>query len=584
MKTFRTYGKLHLTPSNQWVMTGIEPHVAIKLKQLFPRIDKAQTDKFRFHNDLPTCADLHWFTTRYPMEMPAGEYVMLERGRDAFEQSLADMERILSVDYKPQEYTGLREGQEIRPYQSQAIEVLRRRKALLLGDGVGLGKTYTAAGCMLLTEMRPAIAVVQTHLQRQWRRKLEEFTNLRVHMIKGGKPYSLPDSADVLVYKYGQLRGWVDAFRTIDPRSVHFDEVQELRTGDASEKGRAARVLRELCTFSMGMSATPIYDYGGEIWNVMQCIDPDVLGSQSDFHREWCTDLGGGKWKVDDPRALGTFLREQHVFLRRTKKDVGQQLPPVTPLVEVVESDGKAIADVEDLARSLAMRTVSGSFVERGHAARELDALVRHATGVGKARHVAAYVRILLEAGVPVVLAGWHRDVYDIWLEELAEFNPVMYTGSESDKQKEAAENAFKEGRTNLFILGLRSGAGVDGLQIRCSTVVFGELDWAHGIHIQVIGRLDREGQTEPVTAIYLNSGDGSDPAMVSILGLKASQAAGIVDPGVEVVQLQADFSRARELAKQILTKRKLQKLAAANDDAVPAGDKERDEQIPLIA
>lgn len=582
---FRTYGKLQLTPGNQWLMRSIEPHVAIKLKHMFPRVEKARTDNFLFPNDQPTCADLAWFTSRYPMEMPAGEGDILRAGREAYEHTLSEMERILVADYVPPTYVGLRDGQVIRQYQGQAIEVLRRRRSLLLGDDLGLGKTYTSAGFMLLPEARPAIAVVQTHLPRQWREKITGFTNLRVHEVKAGKPYSMPDSTDVYIFKYSQLRGWVDAFRVLAPQSVTYDEVQELRTGEASDKGKAARALRELCTYGMGMSATPIYNYGGELWNVMQCIDPDVLGTQGEFHREWCEDIGNGKWKVKDPAALGTYLREQHVFLRRTKKDVGQQVPPINKLVEHVESDGKALADIADLARKLALAVTSGSFVERGQAARELDARVRHATGVGKARHVAAYVRILLEAKVPVLLAAWHRDVYDIWLAELADFKPVLYTGSESPRQKQIAEDAFKSGATDLFIMSLRSGAGVDGLQHRCSTVVFGELDWSSGVHTQVIGRLDREGQTEQVTAIYLNSEDGSDPPMVSVLGLKASQSAGIVDPGVEVVPVAADISRVRELARQFLDRRgqrELDKLAPVEISQEPLVNEPA--QLALIA
>ena len=70
----------------------------------------------------------------------------------------------------------------------------------------------------------------------------------------------------------------------------------------------------------------------------------------------------------------------------------------------------------------------------------ELDKLLRRVTGIAKARHVAAYVRILLESGAPVLLAGWHRDVYDIWRGALAEFRPVLYSGTETAKQKDRAK------------------------------------------------------------------------------------------------------------------------------------------------
>jgi CO dehydrogenase/acetyl-CoA synthase gamma subunit (corrinoid Fe-S protein) len=125
-------------------------------------------------------------------------------------------------------------------------------------------------------------------------------------------------------------------------------------------------------------------------------------------------------------------------------------------------------------------------------ASRDLDMLVRKATGVSKARGVAAYVKILLENNIPVILAGWHRDVYDIWLNELAEYKPVMYTGTESPAEKEKSKMAFVNGETNLFIISLRSGIGLDGLQQRCSTVVIGELDHSPKVHDQLIGRADR--------------------------------------------------------------------------------------------
>lgn len=552
--SFRTYGNLTLrSDRTYWVMTGIEPHVAIRLKQLFPRIPKHQTDSFEFQNDFSNCADLSWFCSRYPMRMSDDHAQDLRSGHLAFEAQLAEMERILKPDYQPPAYVGLRDGQVIRPYQSQAIEVLRRRRGLLLGDDLGLGKTYTAAGFFLLSEARPAAAVVQTHLQGQWERKLSEFTNLRTHKIKGTKPYNLPD-ADVYIFKYSQLLGWVDFFRERVFKTVAFDEVQELRTGSASGKGAAAFELAENAEFRLGLSATPIYNYGTEIWNIMRCIDQFILGSRGDFAREWTDDMG----RVKDPEALGTYLREQHAFIRRTKREVGQQVPPINRIIELVESDQKALQDIAALAQALALKATTGTFVERGQAARELDLLARHATGVGKARAVAAYVRILLEAGVPLILMGWHRDVYEIWMKELADFNPVMYTGSESPTQKEASKQAFVEGKTNLFIMSLRSGAGLDGLQFRCSTVVFGELDWSPKVHEQVIGRLDREGQTEQVTAIYLNSEDGSDPPMVDLLGIKASQAAGIIDPGAAFEAVHSDDSRIKALARQFLSKRRV--------------------------
>lgn len=559
MAVTRTYGTLQWA-NGKWVLSGITPNIAIRLKQIFPRIAKTEVQPFVFPDDDMHCADLSWFLSRYPMAMSAADRSRLDGGRERFEAMQTELEAILTGDFVPPAYVGLKNGQTLRSYQAQAVEVARRSSVLLLGDDLGLGKTYSAIGLALSPGMLPMAVVVQTHLQNQWEEKITTFSTLRVHKIKGTKPYPLPP-ADVYLFKYTQLAGWADVFATAYFKAVAYDEVQELRRGTESLKGRAARVLSTHASVVMGLSATPIFGYGSEIWNIYHCMGSDVLGSAADFNREWTDD----DRKVKDPDALGAYLREQHVFLRRLKRDVGQEMAPVNVIHEFVESDGDAIKSIETLARQLARRALTGSFTERGQAGRELDMLLRQATGVGKARYVAAYTKVLLEAGIPVLLCGWHREVYSRWLEDLKEFNPVMYTGTESPKQKDESVRAFLAGETNLFIMSLRSGAGLDGLQARCSTVVFGELDWSKKIHEQIIGRLDREGQQDPVMAIYLTSEDGSDPPILDVLAVKESQSRGIVDPGKAFEVSHSDDSRVKALAKAFLGRREYAKLATVD-------------------
>jgi SNF2 family DNA or RNA helicase len=311
----------------------------------------------------------------------------------------------------------------------------------------------------------------------------------------------------------------------------------------------------------MGLTATPIYNYGREIWNVMRFIRADVFGEWEDFCREY-VDYGSGKLK--DPKAVGTFMREQHAFLRRTKADVGKEMPAVNRIVDVVDYDSDVVESIEEVARQLSIRATTGAFVERGNAARELDLLVRQATGIAKAKHVAAVVRVLVEGGEPVLLFGWHREVYRIWNEELKDLNPVMYTGSESGPQKLHAKEEFLSGRSKLLIMSLRSAAGLDGLQAVCSVCVFGELDWSPGVHHQCIERIDRDGQVNPVMAMFLVAEDGSDPPMMEMLGLKSSEASQIIDPALGVQAVHSDQTRLQALVAQYLSKKELEALQAA--------------------
>jgi len=305
--------------------------------------------------------------------------------------------------------------------------------------------------------------------------------------------------------------------------------------------------LANTARLRMALTGTPIFNYGNEIWNIMSFVRPELLGEEGEFYQEWCS---SGR-TVKDPEALGSYLREQHGMIRKLSDG---PKPRVT--VQEIDHDQRELDRVEHLAHALALKAVRGAFQERGQAVRELDMMLRYQTGVSKAKAVAAYARMIVEAGEPIILFGWHREVYEIWLDLLADLNPVMYTGSETPRQKEEAKRAFLAGETSIFIMSLRSGAGVDGLQARAKVAVFGELDWSPAMHAQCVGRLNREGQQcwpEPVDAIYLVADDGSDPPMMEVLGLKASQAHSIVDPGLGVQSTVRDESRLQSLVQRYL-------------------------------
>ncbi|PZU87329.1 MAG: ATP-dependent helicase [Chelatococcus sp.] len=547
-----TYGSLALSGEPaRWVMSGAPPHVALKLKAVFPHIPKSQVAVFSFRDTPELCADLDWFTQRYPMAISEADRLRLQGGRDSFRRDRREVEEILLPDWTPPAGHGLRQGRELYRGQAQAVELLARRGRLLCMDDVGLGKTLIALGALASRpEWLPAAIVVQAHLPSQWLKEyVEPFTHLRAHIIKGTQPYDLPP-ADLYIFRYSNIAGWTDIAATGLFKAVVFDEIQELRGGTGTQKGAAAKVFADQAVMRLGLSATPIFNYGSEIFNILSFIDAGVLGDYYDFIREWCTGANG-KWVVREPDALGTYLREMQVVVRRQRQGRRVNTIPID-----VASDPEVERENFDLARQLAVRVVSGSFVARGQAARELDAFARMVTGIAKARSVAAYVRILLEAGTPVILAGWHREVYEIWLKELEEFRPVMFTGTESPAQKDRAKQAFIAGETDLFIISLRSGSGLDGLQKRCRTVCIGELDWTGAVYEQLIGRVDRPGQaSDEIDALYFISNEGSDPIMVEVNGLKKSQAKGIVDPLAGVAEVYSDESRIKLLAQRYLEK-----------------------------
>lgn len=549
-----TFGKLDFV-GDTWVIDALKPHVSIRFKDVFKGVEFGSRPPFALRDRMDRAFDLDWFMSRYPLDMTDRAAARIADGVSAYRQSRAAMEELKRPDYVSGLITGFKAPEKARPHQLRAAEMLRTNGRLLLLDDVGLGKTVSALAALSDGWGLPAAIVVQPHLSTQWvKQYIQRFTHLTAYEVKDRNVRTLPP-ADLYIFRYSNIAAWVDYAETLGCKTVVFDEIQELRHGRCTDKGRGAEAFARAADHVLGLTATPIYNYGSEIWNVVEFVAPGALGTWNEFIINWCSSHGS-HWIVKDPEALGAFLQDEGIALRRTDDDeeVAMSLPPLSKVVIEVDWNSDDTETDRDLQIKLALRVLSGSFTDRGAAARELDLMMRRETGVAKARSVAAYVRTLIEAGEPVLLAGWHRAVYDIWLKSLADLNPVMFTGSESQAQKRAAKEAILSGQSKLMIMSLRSGSGLDGLQQVIAHAVIGELDWSPQVHRQFIGRIRRDGQTRPVTAHYLHVEGGSDPVILPTLGLKASQSHGILNPFGEATEATpVDETRMRQLAKAIL-------------------------------
>lgn len=553
----RTYGSVKLqrvSGRDTWVV-NCEPHVRIRLKRVFQRIEENSRGAVYLTHTDENCRELEWFLERFPMDVdPAGE---MQRAADSHRRLGEKVRSIIEGHYTP---PVMDLALPLREYQKIPPAIVLENGALLLADVLGLGKTVQGMAMFTDTRTLPALVVTMTHLTRQWQSELQKFLpGLAVHEIAKGSPYSIEDFIarrrnrpavrqgglfsrfpDVLIVNYHKLAGWAGVLSGV-VKSVVFDECQELRHSGTG-RYQAATQVRSAASYCIGLTATPIYNYGIEIFNVLNVVKPDCLGTQQEFIREWCSqDYEERKIKIVDPRAFGVYVRDAGLMLRRTRAEVGRELPPVQRQTITVDADTSVLEHAADAASELARIILNRGEVYRGqkmHASEELSNLVRQATGIAKAPFVADFVRFLIESSEePVLLAGWHRAVYDIWLHRLNDLKPVMYTGSESPTQKEEAKRKFVTGETKLMIISLRSGAGLDGLQDVCHNVVAGELDWSPGVHRQLIGRLHRDGQDESVNAYFLVADHGSDPIVVDVLGLKTEQQDGIEDPHGNFVQ-----------------------------------------------
>lgn len=555
-----SYGTLSYNRRSKcWVVKG-DPSVTEVCKRLFPGSAGSRRGEARFTAHRRAVGELCWLMMRFPLDIKATDKALWDKAVLGAKQAAVRRAQTATMPQRMTPPEGAFCGQ-LKDFQQEGLSYLCQHDRCLLADEMGLGKTVQALAFLSATGSLPALVIPPAHLTRNWQEEAQRFLRVdghapRVHVIRGLKPYDLPE-ADIYIMHYLLLRGWKEVLPTLPFRAVIFDEVQELRHA-GTEKYSAASLLSESCERVIGLSGTPIYNRGGEIWNVINILDFHFLGDWESFSREWCS--GYGNQVVLKPELLGAYLRREGLMLRRTKQEVLKELPPKRRLVQELDWNDKTYAQLmapvmHDILRWKQDDTLSPQ--ERAMLEESISQHARQATGVAKAPYVCQFVRALLEGGEKVLLFAHHHQVMDLYKKELKAFSPGFITGRETTNAKALAVERFMSGRTDVLCISLRAASGLN-LQ-RATCVVFGELDWSPAVHSQAEDRAHRMGQEDSLLCYYLVAPQGSDAVMQEALGLKVSQFVGLMGDAVaSPQQTEMLASQARQhvekLAAQMLT------------------------------
>ena len=556
----RTYGTLSYNRRSRcWVVKG-DPSVTEMCKRLFPGTAGSKRGEARFTAHRRMVGELCWLMLRFPLTVKPSDKPLWDKAVDDARSAAVRRERAALMPEMQEPPEGSFNGR-LMSFQQEGLAFLLQHDRCLLADEMGLGKTVQALAWLAATQSFPVLIIPPAHLTRNWQEEAGRFLLIRgekprIHVIRGLKPYDLPE-ADIYVMHYLLLRGWKEALPSLPLKAVIFDEIQELRhTG--TEKYSAASLLAESCEHVIGLSGTPIYNKGGEIWNVINILDFHFLGDWESFSREWC--YGYGSAVVIKPDLLGDYLRREGLMLRRTKQQVLKELPPKRRLVQELDWNDKVYARLMEpiLPQVLRWRT-DGTLTASARAMLEeqISQRARQATGVAKAPYVCQFVRALLEGGEKVLLFAHHHEVMDEYKKELRAFAPGFITGRETSAMKDRAVERFMTEKTDVLCISLRAASGLN-LQ-RATCVVFGELDWSPAVHSQAEDRTHRIGQEDSLLCYYLVAPQGSDAAMQEALGLKVSQFVGLMGD-TPVSAAEAEFS-AGEARRHV--ERLVQELAA---------------------
>jgi SNF2 family DNA or RNA helicase len=457
---------------------------------------------------------------------------------------------------------------QLEPFQAEGVRFLTSKRKVILADEMGLGKTVQALAAAAQVGTWPVLIVAQPHVVSHWERKAQEFLKsgedgLKIHTLEGQGPKgrAVP-KADIYITHYLLLRYWRDWLTRREWGAIIADEVQELR-GVTSEKHGAFQAVARKTPNVWGLSGTPIYNKGVEVHHIYDAMAPGIFGPRKAFVEDWCTPtdweeadaIGWRPGYAVDPQALGQYLRDRGLLLRRLEDQVKGELPPLRRFTRALEHDDALFNSLIKEAARLARKAVGteGEWQKKSLEAQAL-AQARKATGVAKASASAAFVRACVDSGQPCIVFAHHHAVVDLIKGQLADLSPVCITGRQTRQQKAKAQRDFENGLTDVCIIGLRAATGLDGLQKRARTVLFAELDWSPAIHQQGEKRAHRWGQRNEVICYYLVAQNLFDADMLDYLKAKIIQSGRILhDEEVTPEQMAADEKAASQHMQRML-------------------------------
>jgi len=271
-------------------------------------------------------------------------------------------------------------GYTLRPFQRVGVAYAEAAEGRwMTWDEMGLGKTWQELAFVWRQILKrraekaldekvrkyKALFVVPANLIINWKREILNLTGIHAHILSGRAPNNADimammsgnpeifiinydalatrkviepyitkhtDGRDVL-HKEEEVWPWVDLFNQMGFSFIGFDEGHYLKNSE-SLRSQAGRMLKNSLHASIA-TGTPVVNRVDELWPLLNIIDPDTFPYEQTF----TTQYGDGKYarNVDQLREVLKFIA-----IRRLKKDVVKDLPPINEIVKYFELPPKA--------------------------------------------------------------------------------------------------------------------------------------------------------------------------------------------------------------------------------------------------
>ena len=440
----------------------------------------------------------------------------------------------------------------LREYQREGLGWMHFLRQFSFGgclaDDMGVGKT---AQVLALLETRrelrakgevdaPSLVVVPKSLIFNWKQEVARFTpQIRVLDYTGiSRSKEDLSTCDLILTTYGTLRKDALHFKDQVFDYVILDEAQAVKNAK-TESAKAVRLLRG--NHRLALSGTPVENHLGELWSLLEFLNPGMLGSFGAFQVVSGAMRNAGE---DARHLLAQTLRP--FLLRRTKEQVAKELPAKIEqtiycemeaeqkamyeslrdhyrdsLLRKIDQDGIAKSKIQVLEALLRLRQAAchPGLIDRklaGEPSAKLDVLMEQ-------------VQAVLEEGHKALIFSQFTSLLAIVRSRLdAEGVTYEYLDGKTRDRQACVEHFQNDENCRLFLISLKAG-GV-GLNLTAADYVF-ILDpwWNPAVEAQAVDRTHRIGQLRQVFAYRLITRDTVEEKVLQLQETKRQLADAII-------------------------------------------------------
>lgn len=431
-----------------------------------------------------------------------------------------------------------------RSYQMDYLYYAVNHGNHINGSSVGTGKSLCSVLYAEMLDLFPCMVVCPASVKSGWLREWKETNpNRRVSIISTSSP---PEDfeADVIVINYDILGKRVtkengktsleirlDGMKKKSFSLVIADEIHFLKNRKSIRSKSFKKLIHKVPSV-IGLTGTLIMNRPAELLNILMLIERiKEIAPEDQYHHyffeRYCnmkeTNFGMDISGASNIKELNRLLKECCYF-QVSKRDALKELPPISEnVVECEITNKRAYKKAkDDLLQFIEDKFKDEEKVEKAARAEFLVKLstLKQLSLEGKEKFIKKWVEEWMEANEEEKLLVFASQS-TILTKIAGEFKEgLLITGGTTTKKRDEILQKFflqKESRVLFANIGCL-GTGVDGLQKVCSNMAILELPPRPSDLVQVIGRLERSGQENPVTIQYLLSPETIDQDLWEML------------------------------------------------------------------